>query len=486
MLIQLYSGYSKRINSTRLPESVGSIVNAQLKEGTSVVRPVFLCNLKETAPTIEPYTVNYVYAPGFGGRYYWVEDLTVLPGSIWAISCRVDTLASYRDSIGNLSAYVLRSSAAFNGRVFDEAYPLIATRVTASRSLSAPPFASTYQDGVYVVGIVTGDAGTNGGLQYFIFTHDNFSIFVGKLLHTIDWVDISTDEISEGLQKALFDPTQYIRFCSWLPVTYAAFNAAEAVTTLRYGWWEIAGIEARILPTSEYIKEATLSADLIEHPEAAARGEYFNCAPYREITLTYPPFCRDFSLPAEVFTDINTIGFRIRLDVTTGEAVLDLSQSVLGVFQSFRANVAVPVPIHTARQDIVGAASHVVGALSAAGGTIGSALTLDFGDAFSSLGGAVSSIGSAVNSFTPSLAVVSGSGSNTFLDITETPHLHHSFAYTTAENVDLFGRPLCATRTLSTIPGFIKCAYTPFTAPGATAQEITEVEGYLVGGIYYE
>lgn len=486
MLVQLYSGYSKRVNSTRVPESVGTIVNVQLKEGTSVVRPVFLCNLKETAPAIDPCTVNYVYAPGFGGRYYWVEDLTALPGSVWAISCRVDVLATYRGSIGNLSAYVLRSSAEFNGRVFDEAYPLIATRVTASRSLSSPPFASRYQDGVYVVGIVTGDAGTNGGLQYFIFTHDNFSIFVGKLLNTIDWVDISTDEIGEGLQKALFDPTQYIRFCSWLPVTYAAFNAAEAVTSLRYGWWEIDGIDARILPTSEYIKESRLSADLIEHPEAASRGVYFNCAPYREISLTYPPFCRDFSLPAEVFTEIKTLGLQIRLDVTTGEAVLDLSQSVLGVFQSFRANVAVPVPIHTARQDIVGAASHVVNALSSAGGTIGSALTLDFGDAFSSLGGAVSSIGSAVNSFTPSLAVVSGSGSNTFLDITEAPHLHHAFAYTTTENVDLFGRPLCSTRTLSTIPGFIKCAYTPFTAPGATAQEISEVEGYLVGGIYYE
>ena len=96
------------------------------------------------------------------------------------------------------------------------------------------------------------------------------------------------------------------------------------------------------------------------------------------------------------------------------------------------------------------------------------------------IGGAVES---AIATQMPQVSTSGSNGSfNTFIDEPALVVEHYRIA--DEDNADL-GRPLMAPRTLSTIPGYIKCAEGHF-AGACFENEREKIDNYLVSGFFYE
>ena len=74
---------------------------ARTKTGCQLVEP---CNMLNPSFTIDIdttlYTYNYVYI-AYYGRYYYIDDITVIDGARMIVSCSVDVLKSFSASIKN-------------------------------------------------------------------------------------------------------------------------------------------------------------------------------------------------------------------------------------------------------------------------------------------------------------------------------------------------------------------------------------------------
>lgn len=75
--------------------SEGLIFSVNLKEDTSVLRPVLILTTISDTP-ITGY--NYMYIEEFR-RYYFIDDIKSIRNNVWEISAHVDVLQTYRDKI---------------------------------------------------------------------------------------------------------------------------------------------------------------------------------------------------------------------------------------------------------------------------------------------------------------------------------------------------------------------------------------------------
>ena len=184
MNVILYSGFTKRVNSTARPSNATArTFDCVLKQGTSMIAPTIILDVGlETAPTA--YT--YAYIPDFN-RYYWVRDwVNVHP--VWHCSLTCDVLASGRSEILAYNAYVLRSSGAeYEGQLND------ATCVTFTdpqiQIANIPLFAAAPADYTYVVGIVadsTQSVALSGTTTYYVLTQAEMNAFRAFLLNDFD------------------------------------------------------------------------------------------------------------------------------------------------------------------------------------------------------------------------------------------------------------------------------------------------------------
>ena len=80
----------------------GADITAQLKQPCDVLNPVFIISYSNNY-----ITCNYVHVSDFG-RYYFINNINLLPGNRAELSCSVDVLMSYSNQIGGLTVNVSR------------------------------------------------------------------------------------------------------------------------------------------------------------------------------------------------------------------------------------------------------------------------------------------------------------------------------------------------------------------------------------------
>ena len=117
-----------------------------------------------------------------------------------------------------------------------------------------------------------------------------------------------------------------------------------------------------------------------------------------------------------------------------------------------------------------------VNSVNSLGSAMGSALT---GNVF----GAISGLLSSVDSQMPKVSNAGANGS--FIETMQYPQLICEFIRIADENRAEFGRPLCAVRTLSTLPGYIQCGENDHSFT-ATQTESETINRYLKEGFFYE
>ena len=464
--------FAKRTNSTKRP-TTGDGFTVELKAPCNIINPEI-----KIATQNDPTGYNYCYLPAFG-RYYWVKNWTY-SDSLWTASLSVDTLASYRDQIGSSTEYVVRSSAKFDPKIVDNLYPTKSTVTTKTILANSTPFTDDTESpdtGFFVVAVNAPGYVSFGGAVYLAMGGTTFQDLMSALLSDTDYLDISAEEISSNLTKALFNPIQYISKAFWIPCGNAAIGTP--INEIPVGWWKMRNVgEAVVIQNTNDKQVFTFNISTPHHPQIITRGVYTDGAPYSEYTLYCPPF-GEIKLNANLFVLQSTLYCRLTVDYRTGDAVLDLSfnHDFDTVFFSTSSNVAVSVQLAQIATN--------VDELASLGGLIQTAVGAIAGGAAAFFGGGdiVNGIASGAQQTTVQSQSKGGGASVAKYGIT--PYLTGVFYDLVDDNNEDHGRPLCQRVQLSSIPGFIMVD-DPDIKLSATAAEIDSVKSYMRNGFFFE
>ena len=493
--VTLYS-FTKRENSTKRPSSGGTDYSCILIDDTSLMNPVFKLEIGSN-----PIGKNYCYVPDFN-RYYFITDITSSQ-NFWYISCKCDVLASFKTEIGSQSHYVLRSASASDGLISDTIYP-----TTVETAAYQDYVDSGYNDPLaysggncYVLGIVGyKDEVTSqfGAVRYYVFNPLALKEFLKYLMNNIatgddPWGQIATTEYSEGVQKALINPIQYIKSCICMPFSYDQVTGSSTASVKfgYYSWSVPSGDAYKVKTVSEQYACKTKEITYItvrEHPQAASRGAYLNCQPFTSYTLHFGPW-GDIDLDPMLVRGNNKIKIETLYDLIAGTGRLLVTGNVATSKIMFNGSAKVGVDVNLS-QVYKDALSYEAATTRTLFGAIGSGAAVGMSmNPVGSLANGLSNITSGIQDMTrlsyPTVSGVGSSGSYMSFHDPENLYLLSKFHYIVDENNDEIGRPLCAVRQINTLSGYILCDKADCQITG-TSEEALQVNSYLNGGFFFE
>lgn len=466
--------FSKKPNSTKIPAEADLILTAPcvLLDGNSIITPRISLRAEESV-TLS----NYARVVAFR-RYYFVTDWTFADG-LWIASLAVDVLASYKYSIGNSEQYVLRSSSNYDGNVLDVLYPAKASPTFSRVSLEDQTgdftgWATKFENGVYIVGILNDDTTSVGATTYYCMTHGDFANFRNLLLSSAEWLMSGVDDVSEGVMKALFNPLQYVVSCKWYPISNSQISKDGLLGTaekIRFGWWET---DQYAFPLKDVLLTFYLRANVPKHPQSV-RGAYMNNSPFTRLAIEIPSLGVVPVDPAP-FTNIENAIVKLNIDLVSGNMLVGfVTPQYPAIWESA---LAVPVNLAQATSDYLGVAR-------SAFSTVGSAATnLLRGDVFGAISSAASGVINALDCALPQVATLGGNGSVAAV-FAQTSRLYATFYEVVDDDPDHRGKPLCKTVKISTLTGYI-LASDAHIEIGGSIEEANQIINYMNGGFYYE
>lgn len=477
MDVVLYT-FTKRRNSTARPTG-GTTYSGQLRESCSTSAPSIGFDFGQNS---SPAQNNYAMIPAFDDRYYWIESWTWDAGLWWA-NMRVDVLASWKNTIGASTNYVLRAAADSNGEIVDTLYPATVEHYKADVDI-VPEWFGIHgpEAGYYVIGVVNsaGYQSAVGATSYYALNPRQFRDFMYQMLSTTGWTGasfdantgLSLDGLTESTFKALFNPFQYVVSCVWVPVNPPA---GEAVSSIPLGWWSI---NASAYPVTAATKNYNFTVDLPRHPQQA-RGAYLNSAPFTRLTINLNPF-GSYPLDASKYQS-GKARIYVTMDFVQGKGVLRVFDGVVDPGKDLDVyaveQIGVPIQLAQVTQDIIGAGA------AAGGGLLGTISNAIFGNVGGAIQSAASGVASAAQSLAPQVRTSGANGSWSSYGFAS--WIQGDFVLIVDEDNTELGRPLCERRQLSTLPGYQLIA-SPDVPARATAAELDEILSFLSSGYFYE
>ena len=467
--VTLYT-FSKRDNSTKQPAAnSGSDFDCVLKSSSGIMRPTLTFNFGITA---DPSHFNYAYIPAFD-RYYFVEEW-YFDRALWTCTLKVDVLATYKSNIGGSSLYIMRAAGAHNGDIIDTLYP-----AKTGCSFASDTVANPWNDAAtYVIGVVSASA-TCGSQTHYAMLRGGFTTLCSNLLSAVEATGVVTenngfswDDCSQALQRSLVDPLQYIKSCVLLPVAIGDTHGTAGAAITVYNW--DAHTTGKVLTENQAIVK-TYTFNISKHPDTNSRGNYVNSAPFTNISLTIPPF-GVFDIDTSVTCNASTLTATIRIDQITGKASLTITCNGI-VLNRVEAQLGIPISMSSVKQDFIGAASGLAGAV---GGAAAGALSGGIGGMVM---GAASGIGNAITSLVPRASTIGTTGS--YGTLLGDFRLDHQFFRPVSDDNTHNGRPLCEVRQINTLSGYMLIQDGDVNTNG-TAEEDRLIRNYLESGFYYE
>lgn len=472
--VQLFS-FNKKENSTARPSSSSATsFNCKLLKPSGILNPAIELDI---GLSNSPASYNYAYIPEFN-RYYWIEEWTN-NHPLWIARLSVDVLASYKTVIGNTDMYVLRASASYDGNIIDTLYP---TKITNSKSVtySTPATYIPYRDigtGMFVIGVVSKGANF-GSIQYYAMKHNAFASLVSKLLSDDTLLDngFSDEDCKLALQKSLIDPLSYIKSCVFIPYPYDGYSQTES-TSLSIWNWTLSGVSNKPIVYNNFVGiNPDCEIALPKHSQASSRGAYCNVSPYTEMTLMVNPF-GEIDLDTTKLYDATSITLKSRIDLTTGEAVMNILTNTGYPLSRLSTKLGVDITISQVTTDMLGQATNTIGASL---GTVGSLMT---GNVAGAIASAANGIANGVLASQPRVSTNGSQGG--FIKLYNNPQLLTTFYTIVDDDISHNGRPLCKVIKPNTIGGYMLIQDADISINGTSA-ELSKIRGYLEGGFYYE
>ena len=487
--VTLYS-FTKRENSTKQPSSGGTDYSCTLIDDTSLMNPTFKLEIGTN-----PIGKNYAYVADFN-RYYFIKDIRSYQ-NFWYISCECDVLASFKSEISAGQHYVLRSSHSYDGSITDNMYP---AKAVAYEQTSSPAEGDPFDwsaNHSYVLGIV-GEAPSGtyqiGSLVYYRMDETALTYFMGWLMNNVDTWSGLNGEYSQGVQKALINPMQYIKSCMVLPVAPpdAAEEALHRPSSIKFGYYSCSmsgiGKLACVLASSPMAYETDL-VPIPKHPLASTRGSYLNCQPFSSYDFHFGPF-GDIPLDPMVLNKNSNIFMSLAYDLTSGLCRLVLKgNEALNDEILFNGSAQVGVNINLSQVYVDGLAQTKVetdAVFSMAGAVANGIANMNPVSALVGVGqAATTGIQDATRLDYPLVSGLPNGGALLSFHDTWNIYLLHKYYDIVDEDLTELGRPLCTYAVISTLSGYILCSGADCQITG-TQEESQKVNGYLNGGFFYE
>lgn len=453
MQLQLYKNFSKKRNSTKIPQSNYVTVNVLLKQATSLDNPTFL---------IQGVDLEVNYCHVVNGRYYFIDDIILGNNNVYELHCSTDYLATFRNEIFNSHQYVERSASLYNTMYID---PYISVQANASRKVSATTnIGFTSSDGSYVVRVAGGD--TDGVSTYIV----DSLIDLGAIFNPRNYYQTSDDDFKKLIGNFIFDPYDYIVDLYWSPIPYhdiaptsGSGNNNGYKTNIKVKWFDT-GINAFKL----YDNITLSKGGLVNLPANS----------YNDFRLHDPRFSNyKIYLPSVGVVPISFVNLQylyvdyfISLDTGACRIMLKNSSNDT-IFASYNTNIYRSIQYGSDKADmgtIIGGAFNTIGGV--ASGNIPLAVT-----------GGVSVLTNAIVS-TPSIA-----GSNSGLGLKGANLIIVELDNYGSGDIDVehFGRPLCRNVSLFELSGYCKCAGASLDIKGFSGDK-DNVNNYLNDGFYIE
>lgn len=350
MNINVWSGFSKRKNSTKRPSS-GTNVTVELKEPTSITAPVFKLSTQGVS-------VNYVEVPSWN-RYYFVTDAVQVTKDMVELHCKVDTLASAKSYIKATTApvdfanssdnqYVITDPRNHPTYIYDEKY-------TALLDLDSLGFSTS---GRYICGIVSDE-----GLRYYVMTEAELASFCTAIFDT---------NFLQSLVNNFYDLKNILVSCIWLPYVPSTVSLAVPITV----GGEVVVSSANYIPNSSRVKTFNIAETQVGYPTDNTYNtpNYLDVAPYTSGTI-YLPFVGVVPFDVDIFFKDRTLGLQLRLDQFTGDMIYLIQDTAKNIVSTYQASCAVSVPIAGQTTNPAGAIPGAISAIGGAAGIVGGALT---------------------------------------------------------------------------------------------------------------
>lgn len=471
MIVNFFE-FSKRPHSTARPSGTGTAVTVVLKTDSSIMNPTLQVS------TASRPVWTYAYIPDYG-RYYFITEWTYARHALWECDLTCDVLATYKTAIGAYNGYVLRASAEYDGSIRDDMYPMPASwtkHLDTYGSLwthaELAPNIDVDRDGCFILGISSSSGSAYnkyGSVGYYAFSRSNLQTLIVALLQNLVTTDkgFLTADAGLALQKAIVDPLSYIKTVIWIPVPYDNITDTEQ-TGLDINGWSLSNIAYKNL--TSYRKAWGGTYPLTKHPQASARGSWLNVSPYTRYSVHAQPF-GVINLDTSLIASESNIEINISVDYITGVGILEILAHTSKAELAFvKAQIGVPIAITQVTQNLLS------GLLNTAGAAI---------NAFTNPSplAVVGAIGSAIDAMLPHASTSGGSGS--FSDLCGSMTVYAYFGSVLDDDNAHVGRPLCKNRTLSSIPGYIKCMDGDISVSALDAERTT-IKTELESGFYYE
>lgn len=464
MQLILYTNFSKRKNSTKQPTG-GTTYDVRMKAGCSTENPVFL---------IDGINLDVTYAY-WNSAYYFVDEIVIGNNNIYELHCSIDVLATYRSAIGSYYTFIERASNAnaYDIMVNDSLLSATQEIIDISEVRAGRAYPAT-TNGCFIIEVMN----TNGVQLYASDTLEPWRIIFQPSTYSaqniIDWID---SKIAQA-----FDLDVYIGTVKWVP-----FNASDlgtATNTINIG--PISATSSTSIYAVDQKHVVNRSVQLTT--PHATYDDFRQCNPRFVQYYIYLPGCGfvqlDSALIGSAILNSRNLYIDSKIDLVSGEVAYDLraadDDGNISSVEIFYGNISVNVPIGKSVSNIADTAKtsiSTVGTTAAGGAAVGVAGAV--------IGAATGLISVADNILTPRTALTGGTGNKALL-LSHQTFIFNVITYGTKEYPTAnAGRPVYEYKTISSIPGFIKCGGASLDTV-AHGNEKDAIDNYLNSGFYYE
>ena len=440
----LFYNLSKRENSTLRPSGAVDSSSVFLTEGTSIYNPTFVM-----ADDVTEY--NYCQ---WGSRYYYIRDIVVAKNQRFEVECALDPLATFKEEIGDVSAFSLYASSGFNDGIPDDRLSTVDTASIQSSSLGL--FDAGTVDGTYILQYATSQS-TKGPCGILWLSDIDAKVVSAALNET------GFNDFLDNFAKQLVGAYDALISCRYVPLNWYALGTSGGTKSVVLAGYATSA--AGKVPSDVVTYEGSISIPW-------QYSDFRNLSPYTSLLLYLPAYGFLELNPADLIGK-SSINISATCDGITGDVFY-----IIDNVARASTNISSPIAIGTTGTNSFGVAGGLVsaGANLLGGNYMGATADL-FGAALASVQRTVGVCGSN-GGLAGVFANVGTSGMTVRL---------YSICHNTSDNpADMaasHGRPVRAVQ--GVVSGYnqfvnasVKC-----NAPDEIKQRIN---AYLNGGMFYE
>ncbi len=448
MQVQLWSGFTKKRDSTKRPSVVPHVVDVSLKRETSMTNPTLIM-------TIDNEVYNYLWIPDWG-RYYFIDDIVYGNSNLCELRCSLDVLATYKEDISNYVGFVERTShpSWYNTDINDNA---ISVEDVVEYMDSESTYCNISNGLLYIVRII--GRGTTNGIGTFVMNRSQMQKIFSSLWGDVDNGSV-TGDIIDFLQLYISNPSQYIVGCYSSPIGSSVYANNTSNETVFLGG-----------------HETDLKLDRINNGQVIVANNLTLRKPaslYSDFRKTDPTF-------SQYTIYIPTIGtFPLSADIMDSTLTMDISADLISgdLFFKLKANGH---PVATYNSSCYSSMS--IGTLNSANGVVAGAMQTGVSLLTAN---PIGLIQGAQSAFSPTPSVIGSQGGTGCVSLANEIVISCLQKRSAEFPTMVYGRPCCRNMALNQLSGhYIKCANSSIDIAG-TESDKNAVNSYLDGGFYLE